>query len=160
MERACSRDFRFPNVGCKRLATAVGRPRTATTPQASRYDGHMHRLVVAAVLAFAVAGCGLVAVQDRPPVPPGQLGPIVQAEGGGPMIECRGVPLEQCRGFGNTGQPDVIRYIVTCTTVCTPQKGDVRIDILGSNGTTRPAGEGSYSSGEAVSSLGTWWTPV
>jgi hypothetical protein len=44
----------------------------------------------------------------------------------------------------------VVRYIVTCTSVCTPQKGDVRIDILGSNGATRSAGSGSYSSADAV----------
>ena len=89
--------------------------------------------------------------QNGPPVPPGQLGPIVQGEGGGPPIECRGVPVESCRGFGNTGgEPDVVRYIITCTSVCTPIKGDVRIDILGSNGTTRYAGDGSYSSGDAV----------
>jgi hypothetical protein len=102
------------------------------------------------VVASVLGACALVPVQDRAPVPPGPLGPIVQAEGGGPAIECRGVPLEQCRGFGATGDPDVVRYIVTCTSVCTPQKGDVRVDIVGSNGATRSAGSGAYSSGDAV----------
>ena len=101
-------------------------------------------------VAFVLAGCGVVPVQNGPPVPPGQLGPIVQGEGGGPPIECRGVPLESCRGFGSTGDPDVVRYVITCTSVCTPDKGDVRIDILGSNGATRSAGNGAYSSGDAV----------
>ena len=116
-----------------------------------RYDAAVHRLVVAIAVLFVVAGCSVVRTQNGPPVPPGQLGPIVQGEGGGPPIECRGVPVESCRGFGNTGgEPDVVRYIITCTSVCTPIKGDVRIDILGSNGTTRYAGDGSYSSGDAV----------
>ncbi len=110
----------------------------------------MRRLVVVPVIWLLVAGCGLIPVQDGPPVPAGQLGPIVQGEGGGPPIECRGVPLESCRGFGNTGDRDVVRYIITCTSVCTPEKGDVRIDILGANGSTRSAGNGSYSSGDAV----------
>jgi hypothetical protein len=60
------------------------------------------------------------------------------------------VPREQCASFGQPGgDPDVVRYIVTCTSVCTPEKGDVRIDIFASNGTTRSAGSGSYSSGQA-----------
>lgn len=110
----------------------------------------MRRRFLVAVILVIVAGCNLVPVQNAPPVPPGPLGPIVQAEGGGPPIECRGVPIEQCRGFGNSGDPDTVRYIVTCTSVCTPQKGDVRIDILGPNGGTRSAGAGSYSSADAV----------
>jgi hypothetical protein len=105
---------------------------------------------IAAILAAAIAGCGLVPVSQGPPVPPGPLGPIVQAEGGGPPIECRGVPLEQCKSFGNTGgDPDIVRYIITCTSVCTPDNGDVRIDIFASNGTTRSAGNGAYSTGQA-----------
>jgi hypothetical protein len=106
-------------------------------------------LVMAAVLA--IGGCSATPVQNGPPVPPGPLGPIVQAEGpGNAPIECRGVPIEQCRGFSNSAEADVVRYIVTCTSVCTPEKGDVRIDILGPNGATRSAGSGSYSSAEAV----------
>jgi len=108
----------------------------------------VRRLVLAAMTILVVAGCGLVPAQNGPPVPPGPLGPIVQAEGGGAMVECRGVPVEQCRGFASSGEADVVRYIVTCTSACTPEKGDVRIDILGSNGTTRSAGGGSYSSAE------------
>ena len=110
----------------------------------------MRRLLMAAAVALIAGGCGLVPVQQGPPVPAGPLGPIVQPEGGGPPVECRGVPVEQCRGFGNSGDADVVRYIVTCTSVCTPQKGDVRIDILGTNGGTRPAGGGSYSSADAA----------
>jgi hypothetical protein len=106
--------------------------------------------ILATLVAASIAGCGIVPVAEGPPVPPGPLGPIIPAEGGGPPIECRGVPREQCAGFGNaSAEADVVRYIITCTSVCTPEKGDVRIDILGSNGTTRSAGGGSYSSGQA-----------
>ena len=114
------------------------------------YDAGVRRLILAAAVALAAGGCGLVPVQNGPPVPPGPLGPIVQSDDGGTQVECRGVPIEQCRGFANAGEADVVRYIVTCTSVCTPQKGDVRIDILGSNGATRSAGGGSYSSADAV----------
>lgn len=101
-------------------------------------------------MASAVAACVFVPVGDRPPVAAGPLGPVVPGEGGSPPVECRGVPLEQCKGFANTGEADVARYIVTCTSTCTPVKGDVRIDILGTNGVVRSAGDGSYASGEAA----------
>lgn len=110
----------------------------------------MRRLVLAAVGLLAFVGCSLVPVQNGPPVPPRPLGPIVQAEGAGPPVECRGVPVEQCRGFAGSGEADVVRYIITCTSACTPRQGDVRVDILGTNGVTRSAGNGSYSSGDAV----------
>ena len=110
----------------------------------------MRRSLIGPVVAIALAACGVVPVQDRPPVPVGPLGPIVPGDGGAPPVECRAVPIEECKGFSSIGEADVVRYIVTCTTVCTPQKGDVRIDILGANGVTRSAGEGSYSSGQAA----------
>jgi len=109
----------------------------------------MRRPLIGSVIAIAVAACALVPVGDRPPVAAGPLGPVVPGEGGSPPIECRAVPLEQCKGFANMGEADVVRYIVTCTSVCTPLKGDVRIDILGTNGLVRSAGEGSYESAEA-----------
>ena len=65
----------------------------------------------------------------------------------------RGVPIEQCMGSANAGEADVVRYIITCTSVCTPQQGDVRIDIVGSNGTVRSAGDGSYASAPAAAPL-------
>lgn len=91
-----------------------------------------------------VAACGLTPVADRPPVPAGPLGPIVPGPAGAAPVECRGVPIEQCTSFANAGERDVVRYIITCTAVCTPQQGSVRIDILGSNGSTRSAGDGQY----------------
>jgi hypothetical protein len=109
----------------------------------------MRRLLIGMVIATVVAACALVPVGDRPPVVAGPLGPVVPGEGGSPPVECRAVPLEQCKGFANMGEADVARYIVTCTSICTPLKGDVRIDIVGTNGLVRSAGVGSYASAEA-----------
>lgn len=103
--------------------------------------------------ALAVAACGLTPVANRPPVPPGPLGPIIPGQGGSPPVECRGVPRDQCVSFANVGEGDVVRYIITCTSVCTPEQGDVRIDILGLNGTIRSAGDGSYASAPAAAPL-------
>lgn len=104
----------------------------------------MHRLRVLTGIPLVVVACGLTPVADRPPVPAGPLGPIVPGPAGGAPVECRGVPIEQCTSFANQGEADVVRYIITCTAVCTPQQGSVRIDILSSNGTTRSAGDGQY----------------
>ena len=97
-----------------------------------------------------VAACGLTPVANRPPVVAGPLGPIVPGQGGAPPVECRGVPIEQCTGFANAGEADVVRYIITCTSVCTPDKGEVRIDVLGSNGIVRSHGDGGYETAAAA----------
>ncbi len=106
------------------------------------------RLSVLAMLALAVAGCGLerAVVGGGGPVPPGPLGPILPAQNGGPPLECRGVPPEMCQSFGNVDQANVVRVIVTCTETCTDQGGSVRIDVLRPDGTTESMGDGSYSS--------------
>jgi hypothetical protein len=114
---------------------------------------HLSRVVLAAgslAMAVGLIGCGLTrtVVNGDPPVPAGPLGPVVPAQPGGQPIECRGVPIEQCQGFGGVGDPNVVRVIVTCMTVCTPTKGDVRIDVLRPNGTTESMGQGSYAGAE------------
>lgn len=109
----------------------------------------MGRLLGIAGLVSALAACGLTPVANRPAVPAGPLGPVIPGQGGSPPVECRGVPIEQCMSFVNAGEGDVVRYIITCTAVCTPEQGDVRIDILGSNGIVRSAGDGSYASAPA-----------
>ena len=53
----------------------------------SPYHAPMRAAFIAAVLAAATVGCGLVPVSQSPPVPPGPLGPIIPAQGGGPPIE-------------------------------------------------------------------------
>lgn len=114
-----------------------------------RMDRPARHLLTAVVVAVAVglAGCGITPtiLNGDPPVPAGPLGPIVPGQAGAPPVECRGVPLEQCQGFGGIGDPNVVRVIVTCMTVCTAAKGEVRIDVLRPNGTTESMGQGSYA---------------
>lgn len=58
--------------------------------------------------------------------------------------------MEMCRSFGDVGDPTVVRVIVTCTSVCTPAKGDVRIDVVFSSGAVAARGQGSYESAGAA----------
>jgi len=103
------------------------------------------------VLAVALAGCGLTGtVSGKPPVPAGPLGPVVPGQDGGPPVECRGVPIEPCQGFGNVSEPNVVRVIVTCLTTCTLANGDIRIDVLRPNGMTESKGEGGYAGAAAA----------
>jgi hypothetical protein len=89
-------------------------------------------------------------VNGDPPVPAGPLGPVVAGQAGGPPVECRAVPIDECRSMGGVDDPNVVRVIVTCMTVCTRAKGDLRIDVLRPNGTTESMGQGSYAGAEAV----------
>jgi hypothetical protein len=57
--------------------------------------------------------------------------------------------MEMCRSFGDVGDPTVVRVIVTCTSVCTPTKGDVRIDVVLSSGAVVSRGQGAYESAGA-----------
>jgi hypothetical protein len=119
---------------------------------------HGARVLLATIaLASTLGACGLVGgtvVQDGPPVPAGPLGPVFPGEGGAPAVECRGVPVEQCRGFVSQDQQNVVRVIVTCTAVCTPEQGEVRIDVLLPDGSTRSMGQGSYASAAAPAADG------
>jgi hypothetical protein len=103
-------------------------------------------------IAVGLAGCDLTrtVVNGDPPVPAGPLGPIVPGQAGAPPVECRGIPIEQCQSMGGVGGGNIVRVIVTCMTVCTPAKGDVRIDVLRPNGTTESMGQGSYAGAEAA----------
>ena len=109
-------------------------------------------LIVTIALASTVGACGFIGgtvVQDGPPVPAGPLGPVVPGRDGGPPVECRGIPMAQCQDFGCCAEAGVVRVIVTCTGVCTPLKGEVRIDAVQPNGTTRSMGQGAYESAAA-----------
>jgi hypothetical protein len=110
---------------------------------------HAARVLLATItLASTLSACGFfggAVVQDGPPVPAGPLGPVLPGQEGGPPVECRGVPLQECQSFGFGAEPNLLRVIVTCTSVCTPLEGDVRIDALQPDGTTRSMGQGSYS---------------
>jgi hypothetical protein len=111
----------------------------------------VRRSWVALLLPVAVAACGLVPVGgDRAPVPAGPLGPVFPGEGGAPAVECRGVPVDQCRSFVSLDERNVVRVIVTCTAACTPQQGEVRIDVVRPDGLVEPRGQGSYASAPAA----------
>lgn len=114
---------------------------------------HAARALLATIALMTIFGaCGFMTGtigQDGPPVPAGPLGPVFPGEGGAPAVECRGVPVERCRGFVSLDQQDVVRVIVTCTAACTPEQGEVRIDVLLPDGSTRSAGQGSYASAPA-----------
>ena len=109
-------------------------------------------LLATVAMVVTLAGCGVMGgpVQDQRPVPAGPLGPVLPPQGGGSAVECRGVPMEMCRSFGDVGDPTVVRVIVTCTSVCTPTKGDVRIDVVSSSGAVVSRGQGSYESAGAA----------
>jgi hypothetical protein len=109
-------------------------------------------LLATMALVVTVAGCGVAGGpgQDQRPIPAGPLGPVLPPEGAGSAVECRGVPMEMCRSFADVGDPTVIRVIVTCTSVCTPTKGDVRIDVVFSSGAVVSRGQGGYESAEAA----------
>jgi hypothetical protein len=120
-------------------------------------QGHrrtVHRsLAIAALLGLVLfsASCDIVrgVVPGQPPVAAGPLGPIFQGPDGGPPVECRGVPKDECIGFTSRGEANVVRFIVVCTSVCTPGKGDVAMYALRPSGAVEAIGTGSYSGVEA-----------
>lgn len=57
--------------------------------------------------------------------------------------------MQQCQDFGFGAEAGAVRVIVTCIGVCTPVNGEVRIDTLQPDGTTRSMGQGSYSGAAA-----------
>ena len=137
-------------VAAPGLQAAGGRhPRTI--PRMDR-PARLLFAAVAVAVAVGLAGCGLTrtVVNGDPPVPAGPLGPVVAGQAGAPPVECRGVPIDECQSMGGVDGPDVVRVIVTCMTVCTRAKGDLRIDVLRPNGTTESMGQGSYAGAEAV----------
>jgi hypothetical protein len=101
-----------------------------------------------------LVGCGLSReiVGGPPPIPIGPIGPVVANPHGGPPIECRGIPIQPCTDWAPTdvGRKDITRLIVTCTKVCTPTEGQVRLDYVISDGRLESGGEGAYSGAQAV----------
>lgn len=148
---ACRHRSRLPDT---RRANAHGGGIASGWRSRHTYHSSVHRarlLLATIALASTLGACGFIGgtvVEDGPPVPAGQLGPVFPGEAGSPAFECRGVPLDQCRGFASQDQPNVVRVIVTCTTACTPEQGQVRIDVLLPDGSTRSIGEGAYESAE------------
>jgi hypothetical protein len=109
------------------------------------------RAMAVMTLGLLVAACGILPVTGDGTVPAGPLGPIAPGHAGGPPIECRGVPLDQCRqSVADPGRPDIVRIIVTCTTTCTPAQGEYRIDALRADGRIESLGGGGYASAPAA----------
>ncbi len=83
------------------------------------------------------------------PVLAGQLGPVIRPVGGGPPIECRGVPHDHCENVGSIDDEmgidlaDVDRVIVSCTRICGVRGGDFRIDVV-VDGKTREIARGGW----------------
>ena len=104
---------------------------------------------LAMMAALLITGCELTrtVVGGPPPIPAGPVGPVVANPNGGPPVECRGIPKNEClQSAGNPGRPDVIRVIVTCTKVCTPTEGEYRLDYVMGDGRVEQAGGGAYAS--------------
>lgn len=106
--------------------------------------------IAAAAMTVLVAACGFTIVGAPPPIPVGPVGPVVANPNGGPPIECRGIPIEQCRSSGGADTVNVVRIIVTCTKVCTPIEGEYRVDLLTADGRIEQAGSGAYASAPAA----------
>jgi hypothetical protein len=113
------------------------------------------RALVTLAVAVATAGCvvsGAAPQPPRQPVPAGPLGPIIPNPNGGPPVECRGLPRDECVSLGDIGQgqpgidvDQIVRVILTCQGICTPADGEYRIDLLFADGTMHDFGQGGYS---------------
>jgi hypothetical protein len=116
-------------------------------PMSLRPVSELLRAMAAATsAALLVAACGFAMSGGAPPIPIGPIGPVVQNPNGGPPIECRGIPIEQCTSSGGADARNVVRIIVTCTKVCTPIEGEYRLDLLMADGRIEQAGGGAYAS--------------
>jgi hypothetical protein len=106
--------------------------------------------VAGSAVALIVAACGFIVPGGAPPIPVGPIGPVVENPNGGPPIECRGIPIQQCTSSGGADAPNVVRIIVTCINVCTPIEGEYRLDLLKADGRIEEAGGGAYASAPAA----------
>jgi hypothetical protein len=118
------------------------------------YD-RLWAIAAATTLALLVAACGFTELGGPPPIPVGPVGPVVPNPNGGPPVECRGIPIEQCSSSaGVDGRRNVVRVIVTCTKICTPTEGEYRLDLLMADGRVEQAGGGAYASAPAAAPNG------
>jgi hypothetical protein len=125
------------------------------TPMSNR-QSFMCRARLSTFLAVGllVGGCEFTrtVVGGPDPIPVGPVGPVVQNPNGGPPVECRGMPIQQCQQSApsDLGRNDVVRAIVTCTKVCTPIEGEYRLDLVTAGGRVEQAGGGGYASAPAT----------
>lgn len=105
-------------------------------------------------VALLVAGCrGLTAT----------AAPVLM----GPPVECVGIPAQTCQQIvadarGNAEPGTVpVRIRAVCTALpCTPQRGDVSVEVVYSNGRTDTYGMGWSSAPEPVPPIGPAELPV
>jgi hypothetical protein len=104
--------------------------------------------------ALMLSGCEVTrsVVGGPGPIPIGPSGPIVANPNGGPPVECRGIPVQQCLQSApvELGRNDIARVVVTCTKVCTPTQGEFRLDLVLADGRIEGMGGGGYSSAPAA----------
>ena len=110
------------------------------TGRASRRSGPGRRTIVlltALIAVLLLAGCA-GGTPTAPPADPGQ-----------PLVDCQGVPARTCQEIVNDARTNAapgsfpIRIRAVCTKPpCTPQQGDVSVDIQYSNGRTDSYGMG------------------
>lgn len=123
-------------------------------PMSLRRSVDRFRFLVPLVAALLlISGCEVTrtVVGGPGPIPAGPVGPVVQNPNGGPPVECRGIPVQECQqSAGNPGRQDVVRVIVTCTKVCTRFEGEYRLDYVTANGAVEQSGGGGYASAPAA----------
>jgi hypothetical protein len=111
-------------------------------------------LLVSLAAALVLSGCEVTrsVVGGPGPIPIGQAGPVVANPNGGPPVECRGIPVQQCLQSApvDLGRHDIARVVVTCTKVCTPEQGEFRLDAILADGRVEGMGGGAYSSAPAA----------
>ena len=100
--------------------------------------------------ALMLSGCEVTrsVVGGPGPIPIGPAGPTVANPNGGPPVECRAIPVQQCVQSApvDLGRNDIARVVVTCTKVCTPTEGEFRLDLVLADGRVEGMGGGGYSS--------------
>lgn len=104
----------------------------------------MARVALSAAVALIVTACGVVGTGGLEPLPPG------------PPLECVGVPAMTCQQANqdarNNAAPGVVpvRVRVVCTSAtCTPEAGEVQVDIGYSDGRRDGYAMSWASAGEA-----------
>jgi hypothetical protein len=116
--------------------------------------GRKAALVVLLAAALMLGGCEVTrsVVGGPGPIPIGPAGPVVANPNGGPPVECRGIPIQQCVQSApvDLGRNDIARMVVTCTKVCTPTQGEFRLDAILADGRMEGMGGGAYSSAPAA----------
>jgi hypothetical protein len=116
--------------------------------------GRRAALLTLLAAALMTSGCEVTrsVVGGPEPIPIRPAGPVVANPNGGPPVECRAIPIQQCVQSApvDLGRDDIARVVVTCTKVCTPTEGEFRLDLILADGRTEGMGGGGYSSAPAA----------